>query len=104
MNADNILYVLGLFSYAMLMAGCIVWAGIGISWWIAMRNPHQLVFAAGMITCAIMFACLTLVVAQPAWLEPGALVPLTRIAAAITVVTLGNTTVAYLKTTVRPRK
>jgi hypothetical protein len=97
MDINNMLYIIGLFSYAMLMAGCIVWAGIGISWWLTMHDPYQLVFAIGMITAAIMFACLTLVVAQPIWLAPGALVPLTRIVAAITVATLGTTTAAYLK-------
>lgn len=97
MDTNNMLYIVGLFSYAMLMAGCIIWAGIGISWWLNMHSPHQLVFAIGMLTAAIMFACLTLVVAEPSWLKPGALVPLTRIVAAMTVATLGTTTAAYLK-------
>lgn len=98
-NADNSLYILGLFSYAMLMAGCIVWTGIGISWWLEDRNHHELTFAIGMLASAVMFACLTLVVAAPPWLATGALVPLTRIVAAIAVVTLGDATTAYMRKT-----
>ena len=99
MNTDNSLYIIGLFSYAMLMAGCIVWTGIGTSWWLEDRNPHELTFAIGMLASAVMFACLTLVVANPPWLTTGALVPLTRTVAAIAVITLGDATAAYLRKT-----
>lgn len=96
MNTENSLYLIGLFAYAMLMAGCIIWAGIGIARGINQQQPHEFVFAAGMIASAVLFACLTLVVAEPHWLEPGELIPTTRLAAAIAVLTLGSTTAIHI--------
>lgn len=96
MNAENSLYMIGLFSYAMLMAGSIIWTGIGIARAVNQKQPYDFIFAIGMLACAIMFACLTLVVAEPQWLQPGALIPATRLAAAIAVLTLGATTAIHI--------
>lgn len=88
----QILYLTGLFTYSGLMALSIVWCGKSIAEWNDNKHPYMISAAIGSLASAIMFACLTLVVAEPHWLPEGALIPLTRIVAAISLIAFSHVT------------